>query len=383
MAANVARIFHSLQDVQQDVRSPGARAVARGRPPRRGQRSDSEPGHERPPGGERADQVDRPARRRPARRRPTRAAPPARSRTRRSRRSRAGQPDLPGARPGARSRAWPAPATRAYSACATQVVDELEYLGTLVERGVAGIIMVSGRHADHRRRPQRRTASCSPRASRWCSSTATRPRSPRHSSPATIDTPPPRRSRHLASLGHRRIAFVSGPARYVVVERKLAGYRRALASAGIDVDTTLVVDTVFSVEGGRAAAASVIERGATAVVAASDLMALGTILGAREHGLARACRVVRGRLRRHRPDGLHRPAADDGAPADRGHVRARHTAVARPARGGRPRSTASTCSVPSSSSAAPPPHAAKSRRIRDIGPCRHAAVRTSMGSRSS
>ena len=32
--------------------------------------------------------------------------------------------------------------------CATQVVDELEYLGTLVERGVAGIIMISGRHAD-------------------------------------------------------------------------------------------------------------------------------------------------------------------------------------------------------------------------------------------
>src|SRR5689334_3389217 len=27
--------------------------------------------------------------------------------------------------------------------CATQVVDELEYLGTLVERGVAGIVIVS------------------------------------------------------------------------------------------------------------------------------------------------------------------------------------------------------------------------------------------------
>ena len=44
---------------------------------------------------------------------------------------------------------------------------------------------------------------------------------------------------------------------------------------------------MFSVEGGRAAEAPpLIERGATAVVAASDLMALGTILGAREHGLA-------------------------------------------------------------------------------------------------
>ena len=59
--------------------------------------------------------------------------------------------------------------------------------------------------------------------------------------------------------------------------RARPGHRRRLA---------LVVDTVFSVEGGRAAVAPLIERGATAVVAASDLMALGTILGAREHGLA-------------------------------------------------------------------------------------------------
>jgi DNA-binding LacI/PurR family transcriptional regulator len=42
---------------------------------------------------------------------------------------------------------------------------------------------------------------------------------------------------------------------------------------------------VFSVEGGREAFSALLEGGATAVVAASDLMALGTILGAREHGL--------------------------------------------------------------------------------------------------
>ena len=43
--------------------------------------------------------------------------------------------------------------------CATQVVDELEYLGTLVERGVAGIIMISGRHADAEGDQTRRTTS--------------------------------------------------------------------------------------------------------------------------------------------------------------------------------------------------------------------------------
>jgi alanine racemase len=41
---------------------------------------------------------------------------------------------------------------------------------------------------------------------------------------------------------------------------------------------------VFSIEGGRAAVSPLLDAGATAVVAASDLMALGTILGARERG---------------------------------------------------------------------------------------------------
>ncbi len=169
--------------------------------------------------------------------------------------------------------------------CATQVVDELEYLGTLVERGVAGIIMVSGRHAatdgDHSAYRELLAQGIPMVFVNGYSAEVPAPFvscDDRHAATLAVG--------HLTSLGHRRIAFVSGPARYVVVERKLAGYRRALASAGIDVDTALVVDTVFSVEGGRAAAASVIERGATAVVAASDLLALGTILGAREHGLA-------------------------------------------------------------------------------------------------
>ena len=138
--------------------------------------------------------------------------------------------------------------------------------------------------------------------------------------------------RHLASLGHRRIAFVSGPTRYVVVERKLDGYRQALTAIGAELDGELVLDTVFSVEGGRAAAEPLIERGATAVVAASDLMALGTILGAREHGLAVPADWSAVGFDDTAADGLHRPAADDGAPADPDDVRARHPPAARPAR---------------------------------------------------
>ena len=120
--------------------------------------------------------------------------------------------------------------------CATQVVDELEYLGTLVERGVAGIVMVSGRHADADGRPD-----AVPRADRPGHPDGVRQRlRPRRGGAvrvaATTAMPPRWPSRHLASLGHRRIGFVSGPARYVVVERKLDGYRQALAAAGAEVD---------------------------------------------------------------------------------------------------------------------------------------------------
>lgn len=168
--------------------------------------------------------------------------------------------------------------------CATQVVDEVEYLAMLAERGVAGIIMVSGRHADTegdqtpyldllgRGIPMVFVNGYSPIV------------------PAPFVSCDDRRAaslavHHLASLGHRRIGFVSGPERYVVVGRKLAGFRSAIAAVGAEVDDELVVDTMFSVEGGRAATSHLVEHGATAVVAASDLMALGTILGAREHGL--------------------------------------------------------------------------------------------------
>ena len=33
---------------------------------------------------------------------------------------------------------------------------------------------------------------------------------------------------HLVALGHRRIGLISGPDRFVPVQRKLAGYRAAM-----------------------------------------------------------------------------------------------------------------------------------------------------------
>ena len=48
--------------------------------------------------------------------------------------------------------------------------------------------------------------------------------------------------RHLIDLGHRRIAFVAGPADNADSCERFAGYQRALAEAGLEFDPNLVVE---------------------------------------------------------------------------------------------------------------------------------------------
>lgn len=88
---------------------------------------------------------------------------------------------------------------------------------------------------------------------------------------------------HLVALGHRRIGLAVGPERYVPVIRKTAGFLQAISRAG-GVEG-LIETTLFTLEGGRAATRRLLEHGATAVVCASDVMALGAIRATRALGL--------------------------------------------------------------------------------------------------
>lgn len=91
---------------------------------------------------------------------------------------------------------------------------------------------------------------------------------------------------HLVSLGHRRIGLALGPERYTPVIRKSDGFRRALARHGDAVDPQLsIVNSIFSLEGGFLAAGELLDEGATALICASDIMALGAIRAARSRGL--------------------------------------------------------------------------------------------------
>ncbi|MEW2258862.1 LacI family DNA-binding transcriptional regulator [Streptomyces sp. NPDC047869] len=91
--------------------------------------------------------------------------------------------------------------------------------------------------------------------------------------------------RHLASLGHERIGLVLGPSDHVPSRRKLEAARVVARRAGEELPEEFVARSMFSLEGGQAAAARLLERGVTGIVCASDPLALGAIRAVRRRGL--------------------------------------------------------------------------------------------------
>ncbi|MEE2522368.1 LacI family DNA-binding transcriptional regulator [Pseudarthrobacter sp. J75] len=99
-------------------------------------------------------------------------------------------------------------------------------------------------------------------------------------------------TRHLLGLGHTRIAHMTGEEFYEqdfqLPGSRRSGFEKAMSDAGLPVHPAWVVTADFTVEGAYASArrmlASAPER-PTAVFAASDEMAIGTILAARDFGL--------------------------------------------------------------------------------------------------
>jgi DNA-binding LacI/PurR family transcriptional regulator len=85
---------------------------------------------------------------------------------------------------------------------------------------------------------------------------------------------------HLTELGHEKIGLAAGPAHYVPVVRKVEGFK-AVVNGRAKIQHSL-----FTIEGGRAAALKLLDAGATAIVCASDLMALGAIEACRSRKLS-------------------------------------------------------------------------------------------------
>jgi LacI family transcriptional regulator len=91
---------------------------------------------------------------------------------------------------------------------------------------------------------------------------------------------------HLLSLGHVRIAHVTGAHGLRISEDRLAGYEDALAAAGIEPDGRLVANGGFTEEGGYNAARALLASGVdfTAVFAANDLSAIGVVTALAQGG---------------------------------------------------------------------------------------------------
>lgn len=92
---------------------------------------------------------------------------------------------------------------------------------------------------------------------------------------------------HLLALGHRRIGFVAGDPAQAAAPRRLAGYRRALAEAGLAADPALVMPGDFTFRGGLDSAERLLSlpQPPSAIFAANDEMAMAAVFAAQRRGL--------------------------------------------------------------------------------------------------
>lgn len=168
-------------------------------------------------------------------------------------------------------------------------VHEDDYVALLLQRGVAGIVFVSGIHAVAGTPPDRYTELRE------------------HGMPIVlvngylpgVDAPFVSNDdaeavnlavQHLADVGHHQIGLAMGPPRYTTAARRISSFRSAMRNhaperlTSRDVDD-LIATTSYRVEGGAAAAHTLLDRGVTAIVCGSDVMALGAIRAVRDRGL--------------------------------------------------------------------------------------------------
>ncbi|MGM0369277.1 MAG: LacI family DNA-binding transcriptional regulator [Bacillota bacterium] len=95
---------------------------------------------------------------------------------------------------------------------------------------------------------------------------------------------------YLLSLGHQKIAFLSGVVGSHHGDKRLAGVKKAFAATDVEFDSDLVIEEGFTVEGGKRAIRELLQldeaQRPTAVFAASDNQAIGALEEIRETGLS-------------------------------------------------------------------------------------------------
>ncbi len=92
---------------------------------------------------------------------------------------------------------------------------------------------------------------------------------------------------HLAEKGHERIALLNGPSRFTFCLDRLEGYRQGLRERGLPYDEALVWTSDMTEEHAYTTVLSALEGGLefTAILATSDIQAVGALRALRELGL--------------------------------------------------------------------------------------------------
>jgi LacI family transcriptional regulator, repressor for deo operon, udp, cdd, tsx, nupC, and nupG len=166
----------------------------------------------------------------------------------------------------------------------TGTMSEAQYVEMLLERQVSGMIFAGGQYAEadaphdhYTRLKQLRLPVVLVNAA------ADRIDFPRVSTDDAVAME--QAYAHLTYLGHERIGLILGPIDHVPSLRKLHAFEQIAARMPDAPDGRKLVErTRFSIEGGHSAATKLLGRGATAIVCASDPLALGAVRAVRRAG---------------------------------------------------------------------------------------------------
>ena len=92
----------------------------------------------------------------------------------------------------------------------------------------------------------------------------------------------------MINRGHRKIAFIGGSVNSLPAVERKSGYKKAMERAGIPIEEELIIDTNWLQSDGYSSMTRLLDlkERPTAVVAASDLLAIGICNAARERGLS-------------------------------------------------------------------------------------------------
>jgi len=93
---------------------------------------------------------------------------------------------------------------------------------------------------------------------------------------------------HLIEQGCRTIGIITGPLDWWESQARLAGWKNALQQAGLDADSSLVVEGDWLADSGKTGMETLLDRrpDLDAVFASNDRMALGALHTARRRGLS-------------------------------------------------------------------------------------------------